>query len=329
MVRQRSKLTGPSGDGRYFWNAGRYTWEPRLPMPDVDYWRPYSPFLGFAPDRTTPHVLCECAKGALVNAFRIERTPWTRQGQEINRDKRFPLWATSTPFAELPEDADAAADLFRFGKGVCHRCNLIGPELLYCVPMYGGSFKQSYGWYVSQNHFRFGIQPTALRWLPDVVPPELASLLESVPPTVGLLTGRRVAGCDKIRRDVERFVEDATRAEFGVVPIGEKWISESLLAKIVGQIFEGEELIRHLRPDWLDGLELDIWLPGLRLALEYQGQQHFHPIEAWGGDDALADLKERDRRKAEMCSLLGIRLIAIAYTEPLTEAHISSRLEFE
>ena len=55
------------------------------------------------------------------------------------------------------------------------------------------------------------------------------------------------------------------------------------------------------------------------------GQQHSHPIEAWGGKDALCDLQERDRRKARLCRDLGITLIAIDYTEPLTAEHIQTR----
>lgn len=309
-----------------FWNAGRYAVEERLPMPAVDYWKPYAPFLGFAPTLEGPYALCECARGALANAIRFERIPWDRDGQAVNQAKRVPTWASSTAFSHLPEDIETATECFRFAPEVCHRCNLVAPERRYCDPMYGGSFKQGYGWYFSQNHFRFGVATTSLRWLPDLVPPELAHLLVSVP-TSGLLSGGiRIASGDKIRRDVERFVENSTRAEFGIFPIGEGWVSESLLAKIVAQVFFGEDLIRHLRPDWLEGLELDIWLPGRKLAIEYQGQQHFHPIEAWGGTDALTALQARDVRKAELCTALGIRLVAVDYTEPLTEAHVASRL---
>ena len=109
-------------------------------------------------------------------------------------------------------------------------------------------------------------------------------------------------------------------------PIGEGWISESLLAKIVAQLFPEEEAVRHLRPDWLDGLEIDIWLPERRLAIEYQGQQHFHPVEAWGGAAALSAVQARDARKARLCAELGVHLVTIDYTEPLTEKHVAARL---
>ncbi len=80
--------------------------------------------------------------------------------------------------------------------------------------------------------------------------------------------------------------------------------------------------MRHHRPDWLEGLELDIFVPSLNLGFEYQGQQHFHPVEIWGGSKGLEDLQERDAHKAKLCGTYGIDLIAIDYTEPLTENYI-------
>jgi hypothetical protein len=91
--------------------------------------------------------------------------------------------------------------------------------------------------------------------------------------------------------------------------------------------FPESQILRHHRPEWLDGLELDMSLPHPALALEYQGQQHFHPIEAWGGKDALCDLQERDRRRARLCRDLGITLVAIDYREPLTAEHIREKLD--
>jgi hypothetical protein len=327
MMSNRSRPR-PSRDAPAFHTAGRYATEERLPLPAVDYWKPYAAFIGFAPTPDGPYALCECARGALANAIRLEREQADRPGREVNLAKRVPMWAATVPFPRLPSDPNEAAGRFRFTPRACHRCNMVAPERRWCHPMYGGSFKQGYGWYVSLNMFRFGVAPVSLRWLPDVVPPELELLLAPLSTQRGLTNSSKGLGeRDKLRRDVEHFVEDVTRAEFGVDAIGEGWVSESLLAKIVAQLYPDEELVRHLRPDWLEGLELDIWLSGPRIAIEYQGQQHFHPIEAWGGADALRELQARDARKAKLCAELGVRLVTIDYTEPLTEAHVSTRLE--
>lgn len=77
----------------------------------------------------------------------------------------------------------------------------------------------------------------------------------------------------------------------------------------------------------MEGLELDVFVPSQNLAFEYQGQQHFHPIGLWGGAKGLEDLQERDKRKAKLCTMNGIDLIAIDYTEPLTENYIRKILK--
>jgi len=99
-------------------------------------------------------------------------------------------------------------------------------------------------------------------------------------------------------------------------------ISTTTTVQSGGMIFPGEEILRHHHPDWLGGLEIDVYLPRLDLAFEYQGQQHFHAIRAWGGEKALQTLKDRDLRKAKFCSERGTRLITIDYTESLTEENI-------
>lgn len=99
-------------------------------------------------------------------------------------------------------------------------------------------------------------------------------------------------------------------------------VGENFLYQILCQIFPDHLVIRHHRPAWLLGLELDIYLPALNLAFEYQGQQHFYPIKAWGGEKALKNIQERDARKAGICKQVGTKLIQISYTEPLTEDYI-------
>ena len=137
-------------------------------------------------------------------------------------------------------------------------------------------------------------------------------------------------GAQTQRRRVERVlstkIENIVRQELGFRRVGEGWASETLVFHIVRQLLPDVEILRHFRPPWLNGLELDIYVPSLHLAVEYQGQQHFHAIPAWGGAQALADQQERDARKANLCSGLGIRLVYVDYRDPLTRDFISFRL---
>ena len=121
---------------------------------------------------------------------------------------------------------------------------------------------------------------------------------------------------------LSKKIENDVRQEFGHRKVGERWTSETLLCQIVAHLLPTCEVIHHYRPDWLNGLELDIYVPSLALGFEYQGQQHFHVIAAWGGTNALAALQERDARKARLCKEMDTVLITVDYTEPLTVDHI-------
>ncbi len=69
-----------------------------------------------------------------------------------------------------------------------------------------------------------------------------------------------------------------------------------------------------------------MFVPEAGIAVEYQGQQHFHPVEAWGGKAGLLATQARDQRKRELCDEAGVRLVEIDYTEPLTEEYIRGRV---
>ena len=130
----------------------------------------------------------------------------------------------------------------------------------------------------------------------------------------------------KLKRQVNKVIENETRVEFGFRKVGEGNISETILLKIVKKLLEGKEVIFHYRPKWLQGMELDIYIPNLNIGLEYQGQQHFHPIKAWGGKRALEKVQERDSKKRHLCQENGVKLIEIDYTEPLSIEYVKSKI---
>lgn len=71
-------------------------------------------------------------------------------------------------------------------------------------------------------------------------------------------------------------------------------------------------------------LNLDIWVPGLSVAVEYQGIQHFEPVEIFGGEAALRRGQERDSRKRALCEGRGVRLIEIAYDQEIDDAQLKT-----
>ena len=61
-------------------------------------------------------------------------------------------------------------------------------------------------------------------------------------------------------------------------------------------------------------MELDIWIPELKLGFEYQGEQHYIARKDWpNGDELLLETKKRDQLKKKYCAELGITMIEIKY----------------
>jgi hypothetical protein len=59
----------------------------------------------------------------------------------------------------------------------------------------------------------------------------------------------------------------------------------------------------------LGGLELDIYIPHLKLGIEWNGIYHIEPIK---GNDALQKIIGKDNKKQELCKKLGITLLVIS-----------------
>ena len=67
--------------------------------------------------------------------------------------------------------------------------------------------------------------------------------------------------------------------------------------------------IEQKKFDWMGLQSLDFYLPKYNVGIECQGKQHFESVEVFGGNDALKENIERDRRKRNLCIENGISLI--------------------
>jgi hypothetical protein len=75
-------------------------------------------------------------------------------------------------------------------------------------------------------------------------------------------------------------------------------------------------------------LIFDFYLPQYNCCIEFDGEQHFRPIEYWGGEKTFEDIKNRDIIKNEYCKLNNIRLIRFSYKDnhDIIELNIKSNL---
>ena len=55
------------------------------------------------------------------------------------------------------------------------------------------------------------------------------------------------------------------------------------------------------------------------MCIEYQGIQHYTPIDFFGGENSFIELKNRDKIKRNFCKENNITLIEIKYDEDVRE----------
>lgn len=119
--------------------------------------------------------------------------------------------------------------------------------------------------------------------------------------------------------------EDELRERLGFAPKG-KPVSEEILYRSVCEIFGADAVRRRYRGRELQGLELDVWVPALRLGFEYQGEQHERKVAHWHGEDGLERQQQRDKRKKVLCKKLGYRLVYFYPNDWLDRVSVLRRL---
>lgn len=305
-----------------------------LPMPIVYYPGHYGTFFAFRELEGGPLFFCECTRKAIENSLVLDMR-WHNSVKDVYqwedvKDFRTLVTGGNFPKALYTEELIHRSSLgsleqllktFKFQSYLCHECNKKTPELAYCMPMYGGLFKQNFGWYINKQSYEFGIPKLGFQFFIDeLCPIELKELLNDelfdLPKRYQALYETDYEEAKNIFKNyrrqtnqIRKFIENQVRVKLGFPKVGESWISETTLYYLVKEIYPNLTIFRHHRPSFLNGLELDIFVKELNLGIEYQGIQHFEPIKHWGGEDSFVELKIRDREKKRICENKGIDLI--------------------
>jgi len=96
-------------------------------------------------------------------------------------------------------------------------------------------------------------------------------------------------------------------------------LSESKMETYITELLTSENIkfnkqhkfteCKHIRP-----LPFDFYLPEFNIAIEYDGMQHFEPIEFFGGQEGLEIRQRNDSIKNKYCIKNNIRLMRLPYT---------------
>ena len=99
-----------------------------------------------------------------------------------------------------------------------------------------------------------------------------------------------------------------------------KWKHELSLFHAIRERYP--DTLYQYRPEWLGRPSLDLFIPSLMTAIEYQGIQHYLPVDFFGGEEALTQRQELDRQKRQLCEENQVRLIEWPYSVEPTSKNI-------
>lgn len=122
------------------------------------------------------------------------------------------------------------------------------------------------------------------------------------------------------REKIARKAENNVRNNMGLKNVGDAFVNETLLANITEKLFP--DTIRQYRTGWLGNFIIDIFVPSLNFAIEYNGIQHYMPIDRFGGEDKLLKQKDRDEYVRKKCKENNVQLLEWHYSIPVTEKNV-------
>jgi hypothetical protein len=108
-----------------------------------------------------------------------------------------------------------------------------------------------------------------------------------------------------------REAENTVREEMGIPRVGEGWVAETQLYYEIKTTLPNMAVQQHASPEWLGRQHLDIFIPELGVAIEYQGLQHDQPVAYFGGQEAYERNRKRDLRKRRLCARHSIAIIHV------------------
>lgn len=295
----RSKIV-PKGIISDLEGDGCVNYEEGLPYPYVHYPSLLGSFYGFQEAPNSPVFFCLCQRKGLRTY--LENKAYEQLGAIPKATRNF---LGQTIFNTL-----------QFEDHLCHVCNKVCPAYGYGKTLRGTKFHSIYGRYINGLAYEYGMSPSGEVYVPELIPTDIVPYLITLPYDDECLD-------EQSRFNFIRYCEDVIRDRMGYFSIGKKWASEIKLLEIVRKLYPKYTVIHQYDLDHLRG---DIYIEELKLVIEYQGKQHFHPIVFMGGEESLRKTKERDQEKRELCSFYNLGIIYFTYEEDLTEKLVKEKI---
>ena len=96
---------------------------------------------------------------------------------------------------------------------------------------------------------------------------------------------------------------------------GENYKEKLLSRKDIAVDLETNLYVCDKCGDWNVNYCFDFYIPKSNICIEYDGMQHYQPIEHFGGEERQKEDNIRDNIKTEYCKNNNIKLIRISYLD--------------
>lgn len=133
-----------------------------------------------------------------------------------------------------------------------------------------------------------------------------------------------LGNCEKFFASDMIAADNCFRRDRGIPEIGRGWVSEVALLDLIRTIWPSA--IHQWRPAFLGMQSIDIHVPELSIAIEYQGQQHYEPVDLFGGKDGFLLTRARDEKKRALLNANDVRLLEWPYNAPITKTELIDRM---
>jgi len=111
----------------------------------------------------------------------------------------------------------------------------------------------------------------------------------------------------------------------GSISMGERTTQQVL--EELNLAFETQKTFEDLKDKTY--LRFDFYLPDDNICIEYQGKQHYEPIDYFGGEEGFKEQLKRDNLKRQFCKENNIKLIEIPYDETDIKEFLMNELNKE
>ncbi len=328
-----------------------------LPLPVVTYTHDYGTWLTFqASEDAQPHI-CGCHRNACATFLRLNAKSGTYHRLKDSSLVDHFLSRSNCSFNKLAASSiEELMALPIFKDGLCHICNRRVPSIRWSNLDEHSFALQHFGWYFRVAQYAAGVEPHG-GFEFDFLDPELKALAVLDPRStrrkIGEFTskyglgwgaldrpagifGNLYPGAEEMRqlqqelnlqeKKMSRLVEKRFRQSLGFPEHGKTGGSEIILYWIVKALFQPRDVLRRARLPFLGGMELDIFIPSLNFAIEYQGEQHFRAFKHFGGAKQFKAVRQRDAKKITLCKESGVDLRFVTFADKLTEDEIAKKL---